>query len=693
MTPHLDGLIALLNKIRAASWEKEYSITKDEESNIDRLRNDTRNDYTTCIDCINASVFNGEYTFPALTSLKVDEINNQLNEIGQQLTALASDADTQFSGVILYVAKGYSIFLSRLLTFYKRLVDVTESKIKLRDDVKIIFDSVDLLYEDMLTDVGSGDNLTYYYRCYNCTKYNIELSKIDLSFKYEDSVYRLISDIALTLMDPHPDEYKHSTSIRQKCNLLKAKYLLRKNELVKSEGYAVVIAEDNYTENSLGRELVEYSINHYELVQDFEKKIYSAVKDLEEENVSALTTRDIHRAIKYYKDIFQDSTITIHDRLNKLTEYKNELEKRFLEEKKETFDKYARALALNYATNNWFSFILQHNGTDIGKIDEYYKQILRIQQRTQINNFFPHLRYFEYVIGRIVKLSDEENKSIFDSIDEVTQILNTGRELREHYKVSIRWCLNNLTYVFQEPYKESFIGLSDKSYLNDGNIFISSTVALPMVEKKYLSEYDEINKKFIEVETKIKIYKRLKTEFQQLHGTIGSHLAQIKNIKEENKESSKRTIEIVTIFTSVVAFITASSNVFHFLEDVYDVVLFMVTLFAGLASFSLLVIVITSFFSNNIEEGQEIPFSKKISHLIYTKGFNVVIVLAIIILPISALKIAFKEKQEYVKQKKNLATKNSDSIDQVKKNTDHLDFIIDSTLEKTNNSTHRKDTN
>lgn len=436
-------------------------------------------------------------------------------------------------------------------------------------------------------------------RNFNLFQINLNIFLFDFGLSYNTDKINTLTSYQREIQKEYSDlPLQRQISIKAK--FLVHKILIRTlqtkdvDKLIIVEGINELLFDlKKKPDNTRFEEYSEYIKNHYELKNSWKHDLekFIAIKKLTEKSLEELTFFEIHRLVKYYKDIKPN--------LEKLSEIRNQLQPQFSVYEKEEicFDKYALAISLNYVANNHFSLFLQNletiysdEGIDdisikiFSQIDLAYKEITEIQQETNVKNFFPQFRLIKF-LSRIFK-SLKSKELIFkkkEVTNKIISYLDDVRDLKKNYENNITWMNNNYNLVFQLPFEECKLKKPD----SDKYIFVASSFVLPLDRLKYFEEFKEY-------ELEIKSLKSSLDIFNIVDSEIGNTKSEFeKKIGKEIKENEIRNIELLGIFSAFLALISAAINSLGYIDTAVEGLIFTLALITSIPLFVLIILSIT----------------------------------------------------------------------------------------------------
>lgn len=311
---------------------------------------------------------------------------------------------------------------------------------------------------------------------------------------------------------------------------------------------------------------VDY-INHHYL--ENKNEIVKSFRKIKNKKIESLTYREIHLYIKYYKDI-EENLVKLDEIIDYLCDWKED-------ENISDVEKNIRFVVYNYAINNRFS-LFSKNCEDKNSLFKEYEKI-----KGDSKNYFPQYKFIQKAIfllqqdinKKINVLSEESNeKTKLFPTDDIEYYVKKIDNVYNKYKTNIEWSLEHTYIIFKVGFKEAFI---DK-------IFIYSSFVLPAPNKEAKDKFDTIKND----------YQILKSQIEPLN-RVGSLLIKTEKINEEIKKRDVKTIELMGLFSTIIAFVMGSIPGFQFVESIWSAILFLLVFSTGLISFLLVLILITRY--------------------------------------------------------------------------------------------------
>lgn len=332
-------------------------------------------------------------------------------------------------------------------------------------------------------------------------------------------------------------ETRHRTLFGGKTNTIKG-YIVD-NELFISTEKPV-----NATNNEkliLWKEHIE---SHYE-IGDWRYKIHLDVNEMDISKIESLSILEIHKLIKYYKDVKPN-----YSNLSEIVGY--------LKEKTDKEQKYTYNKIYNYALNNQFSLLLEQKDLDEKDIITLKKRIENFQSKCKTDNFFVEYKYITHLIKKVEY--EYENRKEFDKIEPTKKILKKLDELIESCGNKLIWSQNHYNHLFQLPYEESLIPSNLKEL---PKIYYASSFVLPLPVEDSQKAFNSIDKKYNKLNVLVSSVSSLNKEFDT-----------IEDLKNSLKTNDFKSLEIIGVFTAIVAFVLASIPSFKFITNFNQAALF-----------------------------------------------------------------------------------------------------------------------
>lgn len=308
----------------------------------------------------------------------------------------------------------------------------------------------------------------------------------------------------------------------------------------------------------------EYTQNHY-LSDNNDERKRQLMSEIESRASNDFENFWItHRKIKYFKDIVKN-----HERLKKL---KGHFKKNISASE---FDNYARNISKGYFINNDLSKKLEN--IDFQDLKTLFKKINSHQEKCNINNYFPYYKICEFLKNKIENtFRDTKNIETINFLL-LKENISFLKENYKIYKSKLSWSKNHLIYAYQLPFYEckKLIKISDEEI----NIFIPSGFSLTLNYDKYYDFGDEVKSFLVNSETEFKSFEN----YYHLQSKIKE---KEKELSEVLKDQTKRNIELLGIFSAIIALLyqgaTAANSEIPFPDKILTFFLMFITLISFL---------------------------------------------------------------------------------------------------------------
>jgi hypothetical protein len=262
--------------------------------------------------------------------------------------------------------------------------------------------------------------------------------------------------------------------------------------------------------------------------------------------------------IKYYKDVSEN--IFFFDEVD---------QKLVKDQTQYSFKKFFYKNYL-YFKNNQFSLLVKQNNkyTDEESIliEESYNKLVFLSEKYSNNNFFITFKFLKYKTERIKFILKNNLKT--NLTKELKVIGNLILKCENKYK----WSANSYNILYQQELKNSVIKIGGISvYFHTSFLLPFSTIEYNLLINKAKDEFTAITKNY---------------QDKKIQSTIDS-------FKEELKNSEKKTLETITIFTAIISFIVGSIGAYKFLETFIQSVIFILVYSLSISIFVLLIFIST----------------------------------------------------------------------------------------------------
>lgn len=302
----------------------------------------------------------------------------------------------------------------------------------------------------------------------------------------------------------------------------------------------------------------EYLLTHYELFDDWKNRIRTTSSTVND--FSNLSVLDLHRLIKYAKDVLNNTSLIVQVR--------EEIKRRLLVATS-PINIYAFKICLSYSYNNEFSFLVQSVSPNNIKIKELYNEIKECAELAEIKNYFVPALLLTHNVQNLKKYF--ENKTVIDNIKICEKLIVECNELIKLYNDGINWVKENYNYIFQLPMNECLVDLNDNS-----KMFVFSSCFLPIsrntLELKFKNDLENFY-----------IYK---ASIENLLIT-NKGIIEIKELTEEFEKKETKALETIVIVSAIMTFVAASIPGFKFINTGLEAIYFTLSLGSSLALFSI----------------------------------------------------------------------------------------------------------
>ena len=317
------------------------------------------------------------------------------------------------------------------------------------------------------------------------------------------------------------------------------------------------------------KDWVTYIENHHYKEDEkylFVEKIKESYIKIEDKGLKNFTCQDIYSYIKYHKEIDK--------KIDKLDEIISILDKgRFCTT--DNYDKNIRTIIYNYARNNRFSLFTEtcDNREDLQK--EYNK----IDNKDN-RNYFLQYKFIDKSIKLLNAELSEKNENItIDQIEEIEKYLKEIEPEYETYKTNIEWILEHIYFIYRVSFDECIID----------DIFIYSSFLLPLDNRKSKDGFEKVSDKFRELKSQLPLFRKM----AEFNGDVSKVKEELFQFDEKIEKHDTKTIELMGLFSAIIAFVMGSIPTFQYMKNIYDVGIFFVAFATSLISFLLVLLLIT----------------------------------------------------------------------------------------------------
>ena len=317
------------------------------------------------------------------------------------------------------------------------------------------------------------------------------------------------------------------------------------------------------------KDWVTYIENHHYKEDEkhlFAEKIKESYIKIEDKELKNFTCQDIYSYIKYHKEIDK--------KIDKLDEIISILDKRRFCTT-DNYDKNIRTIIYNYARNNRFSLFTEtcDNREDLQK--EYNK----IDNKDN-RNYFLQYKFIDKSIELLNAELSEKNENItIDQIEEIEKYLEDIEPEYKTYKTNIEWILEHIYFIYRVSFDECIID----------DIFIYSSFLLPLDNRKSKDGFEKVSDKFRELKSQLPLFRKM----AEFNGDVSKVKQELFQFDEKIEKHDTKTIELMGLFSAIIAFVMGSIPTFQYMKNIYDVGIFFVAFATSLISFLLVLLLIT----------------------------------------------------------------------------------------------------
>ena len=529
---------------------------------------------------LNLSVLESEYVFnKTIFDEKLKEIHSKIGVLQGSLMTTDND-EFHFSKALS--DQQFLFSFKKALEVYKRISDNVNKQISnlhktIVLDISDTFDGTNKYFtskDDILTE--SLFDLFYinivlsrtgfFLENYNAEfKYLLEtkdeLKKLKTKINYPETCYNQIIDV-----------------LTESVTFLQRKLIIRitQDETRYNDGYIHNLNEYSFSLDQhplvfdYFRKWDEYSQNHFlsEDNKEKETKIKRFAEEILAENqeIASLNFFQVHCLIKYYKDVKEDlidlqKLVTIFDNYVPSCD----------------FDRLSLNVSKNYLMNNILS--LKINNIKFSDIDNLISEYKKLQESSLVNNFFPYFKICTFLKKYIeTNISIEELK--IENLTNVEIALEKLKMSFKLYKKNVQWSENHLYYAYQLPWEESKINITIKKGEEDIvlNYFTSLGFSLSIDYTKYKDFLKETESFILNFDNQIKSLKNIYSSTSKL-------IEKQTEIQTQLKEQEKKNLELLGIFSAIIALLFQGVNTAGSTENIQFKLLTFICMFVVLFSF------------------------------------------------------------------------------------------------------------
>ncbi len=565
-TNHIGKFIYFTNQIESFMSNlletKDSLISQENYNKIYEYNREAENIISSLFD----SVLSGEYIYLS-SEINYNDNYEQLKKARTFLT---------YTEEIENTPNKQHPFLLLINSFKDRFVEISKIikyYVLFLEDIKTIIsnlekDEIFILSKSKYQSVNDSETLKLF-------TLNLFLCFSDILFTEKQDCYQEITYVKELLSEERFSNLNLNPQIEKMKK--KATFLLFKwYKRAELSGFSM-LKEDKIKEykdniNNFGdkwKDWVTYIENHYYKENEkhlFVEKIKESYIKIEDKGLKKFTCQDIYSYIKYHKEIDK--------KIDKLDEIISFLDKRRFCTT-DNYDKNIRTIIYNYARNNRFSLFTEtcDNRKDLQK--EYNK----IDNKDN-RNYFLQYKFIDKSIELLNAELNEKNENItIDQIEEIEKYLKEIEPEYKTYKTNIEWILEHIYFIYRIPFDECIID----------DIFIYSSFLLPLDNRKSKDGFEKVSDKFRELKSQLPLFRKM----AEFNGDVSKVKQELFQFDEKIEKHDTKTIELMGLFSAIIAFVMGSIPTFQYMKNIYDVGIFCVAFASSLISFLLVLLLIT----------------------------------------------------------------------------------------------------
>lgn len=565
-TNHIGKFIYFTNQIESFMSNlletKDSLISQENYNKIYEYNREAENIISSLFD----SVLSGEYIYLS-SEINYNDNYEQLKKARTFLT---------YTEEIENTPNKQHPFLLLINSFKDRFVEISKIikyYVLFLEDIKTIIsnlekDEIFILSKSKYQSVNDSETLKLF-------TLNLFLCFSDILFTEKQDCYQEITYVKELLSEERFSNLNLNPQIEKMKK--KATFLLFKwYKRAELSGFSM-LKEDKIKEykdniNNFGdkwKDWVTYIENHYYKENEkhlFVEKIKESYIKIEDKELKNFTCQDIYSYIKYHKEIDK--------KIDKLDEIISILDKRRFCTT-DNYDKNIKTIIYNYARNNRFSLFTEtcDNREDLQK--EYNK----IDNKDN-RNYFLQYKFIDKSIELLNAELSEKNENItIDQIEEIEKYLKEIEPEYKTYKTNIEWILEHIYFIYRVSFDECIID----------DIFIYSSFLLPLDNRKSKDGFEKVSDKFRELKSQLPLFRKM-VEF---NGDVSKVKEELFQFDEKIEKHDTKTIELMGLFSAIIAFVMGSIPTFQYMKNIYDVGIFFVAFATSLISFLLVLLLIT----------------------------------------------------------------------------------------------------
>lgn len=533
------------------------------------------------IDILSESILNGWYIGSPSVLKDIQDIEHTFNELNSFIVNILSTIEEFDLKILTYLLKDILDSVAK----YERLVENIEDKFKFHSKRVYINESLKSYFTKYDFFENRRSEIHLVFMC------NLFVAYCDHFMSHYDNQLINKFDEVIQKIENADLRRKHSwiNKLILKAKYLRSKLLFRRIEENKSVDPTVEIyvpslgknkrlnptdfSKEDYLRPFL--KWVDYSLIHYEISDKWDKELSSGIEVTTD--YDGLSLLELHRIIKYAKDIAQNRKLIIDVRKTIIKKLRNN--------QLPTFDKYALQVCLGYCYNNEFSLICQQsksldNNEKVYPYEEVkalYNEIMDSEFLIKVKNYFVPALMLSRNVHELSKIF--EKQEVFQNIDKCANLIQDSENIKKLYFERIAWVKSNYNYIFQLPNDECKVHLNEEG----SQIFIFSSFLLPIsrdfLDKRFKVDLDEL-----------RVYK---ASIENLNITkegidkINLLTKEFDDAKKDFVKSETKTLELVAIVATIMTFVSASITGFKFIDTGIEAIMFTLSLGSSLALFAL----------------------------------------------------------------------------------------------------------
>ncbi|GAA0881588.1 hypothetical protein GCM10009120_01840 [Sphingobacterium siyangense subsp. cladoniae] len=297
---------------------------------------------------------------------------------------------------------------------------------------------------------------------------------------------------------------------------------------------------------------------------------YAKTSIINETNYANLRFFDIHTLIKYYKDISPSQ-----EKLKSILDYLLKIDT----SEKSKYDQYCIEIIKDYAVNNYFSLCSEDKEVSIEKYEKLYYYCCGVLSGSN-SNYFLQYKYLNYVLDHIERHIAEESNS--DKLTELSGkyfkiIEEKYSKILDEYYQKKNWANGKNNYIFLLTSDESLVKI-DLPHCELKSFIVFTSFVLPYNYTEIDLNYSKTRQKFREVKSQLKVIMTLRND-----------LTKLDNLNKDFDRKESRNMEIIGLFTAIITFVLSSIPAFKFVDNIYQAVLFTLSIASSLGLFILII--------------------------------------------------------------------------------------------------------